>query len=199
MQEEREKTKNEGVEAVMSLARGRVWVTQGLGLAVSCWAVSFLVPFFIGGPQLLVGSMVNALLVVAALKLPTRALWPVIIFPSLAVFLRGVIFGPLTIFLAYLIPFIWISNALLVLVTRNLYKRAKWNVWPAAAAGIILKVGWLWAGAWLLIGWGIIPKVMGAAMGWGQVTTAAMGAVVVLGVAGMWRGGWRRALNFLRR
>lgn len=82
------------------------------------WTTAFVIPFLIGYPQLLVWSIVNAMLVLAALNLKNIKLLPIIMLPSIAVLMRWVIFGPYTIFLLYLIPFIWIGNWLLVMAMK---------------------------------------------------------------------------------
>ena len=94
----------------------QVWLsTFGRTLSVIIFsALCFAVPFLIGHPQLFVGSVVNAALVFAALHFKKYQILPIIILPSLAVATRGLVFGPFTIFLVYLIPFIWLGNMALV-------------------------------------------------------------------------------------
>ena len=72
--------------------------------ALACFAV----PFLLGHPQWLVGSIVNAVLVLAALNLKKTAILPIILLPSLAVLAQGLIFGSFTFLLIYLIPAVWI-------------------------------------------------------------------------------------------
>ena len=74
--------------------------------------IAFVIPFVIGHPQIVVGIIVNASLVLAALNLKNKKLVPIIFLPSVAVLSKGLIFGSFTIFLIYIIPFIWISNFL---------------------------------------------------------------------------------------
>ena len=56
--------------------------------------IAFFIPFFIGHPQLLVGTMVNAALILSGVYLKRNFLLPVIFMPSIAVLSRGLIFGP---------------------------------------------------------------------------------------------------------
>jgi len=70
--------------------------------------LSFFIPFILSHPQLLVGTIVNSALVLAALNLRGIRLLPVIMLPSLAVLSSGLIFGQFTYYLLYLIPAIWL-------------------------------------------------------------------------------------------
>ena len=68
--------------------------------------VSFFVPFLLAHPPLLVGIIVTAMLITAALNLRGYKLLPVILLPSLGVLTAGLIFGPLSIFLVYFMIFL---------------------------------------------------------------------------------------------
>ena len=76
--------------------------------------VAFSLPFILGHEQLLVGSVVNCALVLAALNLRGARLLPVILLPSVGALLAGMVFGPLSASLVYMLPFIWLGNAILV-------------------------------------------------------------------------------------
>jgi hypothetical protein len=78
----------------------------------------FFIPFIIGGPQLAVGSIVNFLLIRAAAELPLAYAWPLVVVSSMATFARGVMFGPFSIFLVYMIPAIRIGNFILVYAVK---------------------------------------------------------------------------------
>ena len=88
---------------------------------------SFAIPFILGHPQWLVGSVVNASLFLAAIFLTEKFFLPLSIFPSIAVLLRGVIFGPFTYFLIYFLPFIWLANLILIFSFKIIYNRLKIN------------------------------------------------------------------------
>ena len=88
-------------------------------LFVGLSVLSFSTPFFLGYPQWLVGTIVNACLFLAAIFLPKEFILPIIIFPSLGVLFRGIIFGPLTMFLVYFLQFIWLANLTLVFVFKK--------------------------------------------------------------------------------
>ena len=71
---------------------------------------SFAIPFTISQHQLVTGTLVNAVIIGSVLLFPNRLILPIIIFPSLGVLSRGIIFGPLTPFLTYFLPIIWIES-----------------------------------------------------------------------------------------
>lgn len=73
---------------------------------VGIYASAFLIPAIFSAPQLVTGTMVNALLFVAAQKLTKKELYPALVLPSLGAVTHGVLFGPQTIFLYYFLPFI---------------------------------------------------------------------------------------------
>lgn len=144
--------------------------------------VCFFVPFFIGYPQWIVGIVVNAALVLAALNLRSYKLLPVIMLPSLAVLSRGLIFGPFTIFLVYMIPFIWIGNFILVLTIKQLALNKKINRFVSLGIGAVAKALFLFTAAFIMAKIGFLPAVFLTAMGIMQLYTAIAGGLLALGV-----------------
>lgn len=143
--------------------------------------VCFFLPLMIGHPQIVVGIVVNALLITSALNLKGHKLLPVIILPALGAFSRGALFGPFTIYLLYLIPFIWIGNAILVFSFKWIKLHLKKNYWLTLCIGALLKSGFLFLAAFSLYKLGIIPAVFLTAMGMLQLTTALGGGVAAYG------------------
>jgi hypothetical protein len=144
--------------------------------------ISFFLPFLIGHPQQIVGVLVNAMLVMSALNLKGYRLLPVIIAPTLGVFARGIIFGPFTIFLAYMIPFIWIGNFILVYAFQKLKVQKKINSWITLAIGALAKTAFLFTIAYLLVNVGIIPALFLTTMGVFQLYTAIAGGIIAIGI-----------------
>ena len=148
-------------------------------------AVSFLVPFSIAQPQLLVGTIVNAALVAGAFKLRGGELLPLIVLPSLGTLAAGLVFGPFTPFLVVMLPFIWIGNALLVYAVKrfivavenekNKTKNAK-NYVVGNAIGIAAKTAFLFASAYALYSLQLVPAIFLTAFGVFQLVTALAGA-----------------------
>jgi hypothetical protein len=140
--------------------------------------VCFFAPFMIGHPQIVVGVLVNAALVMAGLNLRNYKLLPVIIMPSLGVLTRGLIFGPLTIFLVYMIPFIWIGNSVLVYA----FKRLKMNKVMTLIIGSIVKAAFLFSAAFILVKLNVLPALFLTTMGMFQFYTALLGGALAFGV-----------------
>jgi len=140
--------------------------------------VCFFAPFAIGHPQLLVGVLVNAALIMAALNLRSYKLLPVILLPSIGVLTKGMIFGPFTIFLIYMIPFIWIGNAILVYSFKKFNLEKKMNKWLTLAIGVVLKTGFLFSIAFVLVKLSVLPAIFMTTMGLFQLYTAVLGGVL---------------------
>lgn len=147
--------------------------------------VCFFVPFFIGHPQLLVGIIVNAALVLAALNLRSYKLLPVIMLPSLAVLSRGIIFGPFTIFLFYMVPFIWIGNFILAYSIKKFQIDKKINRFASLGIGAGFKALFLFASAFIMVKTGFLPVLFLTSMGIMQLYTAIAGGLLAFGVQGV--------------
>ena len=145
-------------------------------------ALCFFVPFLIGHPQFFAGTVVNAALIIAALNLKGHRLLPVIILPSLGVLSKGIIFGPLSIFLVYFIPFIWIGNTILVFSFKHFKLGKKYNYVITLILGALLKAGFLFFSALLLYKLNAVPAVFLTAMGFMQLFTALSGGAVAYGI-----------------
>ncbi len=141
-----------------------------------------LVPFLIGHPQIIVGVIVNAALILAAEFLDFKGTLPVIMLPSVGVLTRGLIFGPFTVFLIYMIPFIWIGNGILVYAMKYFRGAKKINYFVSLGISAALKAGFLFGSAFVLVNLGILPPIFLATMGLMQVTTALIGGAASFGV-----------------
>ena len=144
--------------------------------------VCFIIPLFLGHPQIVVGIVVNAMLITAALNLKGWKLLPVILLPSLGVLSRGLLFGPFSIYLAYLIPFIWIGNTILVYSFKYFKLRLEKNYLLTLGIGSVLKTIFLFLSALVLYLFGVIPVIFLTAMGVMQLTTALGGGIAAYGL-----------------
>ncbi len=144
--------------------------------------IAFFIPFFVGHPQLLVGTAVNMALILSSVYLKRNFLLPVIFMPSIAVLSRGLIFGPFTIFLVYFIPFIWIGNSILALFFKGLYLKNKTNYFVTLLSGSFAKAFFLFMIALLLFKLNLIPEIFLKTMGILQFTTAILGGIVAFAV-----------------
>lgn len=130
--------------------------------------LSFFVPFAFGHPQWLVGTVVNASLFSGAIYLPKKYFLPLIIFPSLGVLARSLVFGPFTYFLVYFLPFIWLGNLVLILV----FKRTGFVAASAA------KFLFLFIFANIYFSFHLVPKLFLQTMGIFQLLTALAGGAI---------------------
>ncbi len=141
-------------------------------------SMGFLISFTLGHPQLLVGAVVNAFLIRSALSLKSHKVLPIIFTPALGALARGILFGPFTVFLVYLLPFIWAGNLILVCFFK-MKIRNKYNYLATLLAGSLAKAGFLYGAAFVLYSTSVIPSVFLTAMGSIQLTTAILGGVLV--------------------
>lgn len=169
--------KNE--EAVGYLVR---YLNETVGL-YALFLVGFLVPFTMGHPQELVGVLVNATLVLSAIEfgLKKKTL-PLLFAPSLGVLARGLIFGPLTPFLLIMLPFIWISNAILVYGVSKIFKEKEKNYGIALGVSAAAKSGFLFGVSFVLVSAAILPPMFLTAMGIIQLYTALVGGALAFGI-----------------
>jgi len=144
--------------------------------------IAFFIPFFIGHPQLLVGTIVNATLILSSVYLKRNFLLPVIFMPSIAVLSRGLIFGPFTIFLLYFIPFIWIGNFIFTMFFKGMYIKNKTNYFITLLSGSFAKALFLFMVAMIFFKLNLVPEIFLATMGTIQFTTAILGGIAAFAV-----------------
>ncbi|MEM4272325.1 MAG: hypothetical protein QXH30_01940 [Candidatus Bilamarchaeaceae archaeon] len=150
--------------------------------AVEVAALSFFafsIPFLFPGPQLLTGIAVNAFLAAAALRVRGWKLLPVILLPSMGALANCFVFGPLTIFLIYLIPFIWMGNFLFVYGIKHFALGRGTGFWWAGAVSAVAKSIAIFIPAYALFSVGVLPQAMLFPMGPMQLVTAAGGVAIV--------------------
>lgn len=140
-----------------------------LGLAL----LSFVIPFSLSSSQLITGTIVNTILFSSAIFLPRKLFLPIIIFPSLGVLSRGLIFGPLTPFLFYFIPFIWLGNLSLVLVFKKTFPYL--GYWLSVLLAALVKLTVLFSSASFFFRLDIVPRLFLTTMGFNQLVTACLG------------------------
>jgi len=152
-------------------------ILSQITIFTAIFVVSFFVPFFIGHPQWLVGTVVNAGLFLASVYLPKKYFLPIAIFPSLAVLARGLIFGPFTFFLIYFLPFIWLSNYILIQIFSFLASRNRGYIISVvlSASG---KFALLFLTATIYFKFSVVPAVFLHTMGLNQLATALAGGLV---------------------
>lgn len=135
----------------------------------------FIVPFAFGHAQLFTGTAVNAILIFSSLRLGFSRTLPAVIMPSLGVLAAGALFGPMTPVLLYMIPSIWLGNAVIAAAFTHLRPALKMRYPTALIAGGILKSGLLFASAFALFSIGLAPSALLIAFGPFQLLTALLG------------------------
>ena len=145
--------------------------------------LGFFVPLLFGHPQLLVGSIVNSLIVISALHHRGFKPFTLFVLPSIGALTRGILFGPFTIFLVYMLPFIWFSNFILWVLIKKIYIEKKKNYIIASFISSISKALFLFIIAFILFKFNVIPKLFLIAMGPIQLATAIIGTFIGGGVS----------------
>ena len=160
--------------------------------------IALLVPTFLGGilskifgstsvistnSQLIVGSIVNAALVVSAINLKGWAkILGVVTMPSISTILSGYVFGTASVYMVYMIPAIWIGNFALIYSYKFLMLGKNKHYFLAGIVGIIVKVAIIFALFNLINLFGVFPEKLVEnlrnAMGMTQLITATLGIIV---------------------
>jgi len=141
---------------------------------------SFFIPFFISGPQLLTGILVNMLLFLFAMQTQSKKTFLVILLPSLGALLNGFLFGKFTVFLMYFLPFIWIGNHALISFFR-LFAKKNSPLFPVVGSSLI-KFLVIFSAAYLLTFTKTVPLIFLQSMGLFQLYTALIGGICAWGI-----------------
>ena len=147
---------------------------------------SFAIPFTISQHQLVTGTLVNAVIIGSVLLFPNRLILPIIIFPSLGVLSRGIIFGPLTPFLTYFLPIIWAGNLVLVFLFKNMQQ--KFGFWSSLGISAVAKYLLLYSFTNIFFHLQLVPKLFVQTMGTLQLITAIAGGTIAYFVLKGFRG-----------
>lgn len=159
--------------------------------------IALLVPTFLGGilskifgstsvistnSQLIVGTIVNAALVVSAINLKGWAkILGVVTMPSISTILSGYVFGTASVYMVYMIPAIWIGNFALIYSYKFLMLGKNKHYFLAGIVGIIVKVAIIFALFNLINLFGLFPEKLVEnlrnAMGMTQLITATLGVI----------------------
>ena len=136
-----------------------------------------IVPGFIHS-QWITGSMVNAVLLISAVLIGSMEAVLLGLFPSTVALSSGL----LPINLAPMVPFIMISNAILIAVFHYTYKK---NIFGAIGISALLKFAFLHFSVTLIMS-KLLPSQLTASlavmMSWPQFATALIGGAVAYGI-----------------
>lgn len=137
--------------------------------------------------QLIIGSIVNTSLIVAAMNLKGWAkILGVITMPSVATILGGYVFKTASVFMVYMIPAIWIGNFAIVYIYKAIFVQKKKNYFLTGILGIVVKVAIIFGIFNVLKLIGIFPPklvvVLQTAMGMTQAITATVGMIIAFAI-----------------
>ena len=161
--------------------------------------ISLLVPTFLGqilkqifatnsvvvtNSQIIIGSIVNTALIVAALNLKGwKKIVGIVTMPSISTILSGYVFKTASIYMSYMIPAIWLGNFILVYSYKKMMLKENKNYFLAGIVGIVLKVSIIFGGFELLNLFGIFPSKMVESLQFAMSTTQAITALIGMVIA----------------
>ncbi|MEK6958612.1 MAG: hypothetical protein AABW59_01060 [archaeon] len=148
-------------------------------LKLSLYAVFLFATPLILSHQLIVGVIVNAILIKAALNHKTKKVFILALIPSLGAIASGLIFGASTTQLVYLLPFIWVGNIILMHLMRKLFMEGTVRYFSTSIIAALAKTFFLFFSAMILFTFGLIPQSFLAAFSIVQLATALAGAAIV--------------------
>jgi len=182
-------------ESVMKKAVRDFSKTADIIQTLVIFLVALIVPTFLGQllkiifpatsivvtkSQLIIGSIVNTALIIAALNFKgwTKILG-VITMPSIATVFSGYVFSTASTLMSWMIPGIWIGNFVLVFVYKFFYVSKKRYYFLVGIVGTVLKAYIIFGSFYAVKLFGVFPDKMipnlSQAMGMTQVITATIG------------------------
>ena len=137
--------------------------------------------------QIVVGSIVNAALIVSAINIKGwKKIIGVITMPSISTILSGYVFKTASVYMAYMIPAIWLGNFMLIYAYKFIMLDKRQNYFLAGTIGIIAKVLVIFSSFQILNLFGIFPvKLLSnlqKAMGITQLITACVGMLIAFAI-----------------
>ncbi len=140
--------------------------------------IASIAPVLLSHQQVISGPIVNATLIISVVLLGTESAILVGLIPSIVALSVGL----LPAVLAPMIPFIMLSNVILVMVFGFVYKR---SYWAGLVSASILKFLFLFFTSSVVINLVIkteLAKQVGLIMSWPQLLTALIGGILAFGL-----------------
>ncbi len=137
--------------------------------------------------QLIVGSLVNTALILAAINVKGwKKIIGIITMPSISTILSGYVFGTASIYMCYMIPAIWLGNFVLIYAYKFMMLGKKQNYFLAGIIGSIVKVLVIFGSFEILNVFKIFPSKLvnnlQTAMGMTQFITAGIGMIIAFAI-----------------
>lgn len=164
--------------------------------------IAFLVPTFLAqciraifgaqsiitaNSQIIVGSVVNAALIMAAINLKGwKEIVGVVTMPSISTILGGYVLGTASVYMVYMIPAIWLGNFVLVYSYKLWMLQKEKNYFLAGILGIVIKVAIIFGCFEVLNAFQVFPSKLvenlQTAMGMTQFITAGIGTLIAFAI-----------------
>jgi hypothetical protein len=145
---------------------------------IGLMAVVAIIPHYIHS-QWITGPIVNAALFLAVMTIGTANAIAIGLVPSVIALASGLLPAPL----APMIPFIMISNAILVLIFSYFKKM---NYWSGVLGGTLFKYAFLYGTSLIVVNLisnqNIAAKAAATMMAWPQIVTALIGGIIAFGI-----------------
>lgn len=165
----------------MGNVRTRIWEklkVRDIAWFVGVLAIVAVLPHYVHN-QFITGPIVNATLFIAAVILGAGNAILIGLVPSVVALVSGLLPAPL----APMVPFIMISNAIMVIVFT--YAK-KVNYWAGVTGGALFKYAFLYLTSTIVVGLisnqNIAAKAAATMMAWPQIVTAIVGGIIAFGV-----------------
>jgi len=129
--------------------------------------------------QLIVGTLVNALLIKSAITTKSKKVFLLSLIPSAAVIVGGVLFANLTSQILLMLPFIWLGNFVLMFLMRRIHSEKKKGFALSAFFSSAVKTILLFAVAFIFYSQALVPALFLTMFGGLQFVTAMSGAIIV--------------------
>ena len=163
------------------------------------YLTSFLIPTFLGkilnvlfttdsviasNSQIII---VNTLLIISALNLKGwKKILGVVTMPSISTIVGGYVFKTSSVYMVYMIPWIWLGNFALIYVYKLFIFGKNRNYLVTSILSILIKVCIIFIGFNILKLFGIFPEkiinLLTVSMGIIQLVTASIGAIIAFGI-----------------
>jgi hypothetical protein len=146
---------------------------------VLLYGISLFIFPMIFTQQLIVGTIVNALLINSAITIRTKKVFLLALIPSIAVVSGGVLFGGLSSQIILMMPFIWIGNGALMYFTRKLFVKKKISYFKSSATSAAIKVLILSIASIVLFTLEIVPEQFVIMFGALQIVTVICAILII--------------------
>ena len=133
--------------------------------------------------QIIVGTIVNIALIVAAINVKGwKKIVGIVTLPSISTILGGYVFKTASVYMAYMIPAIWLGNFAIVYLYKLLLLKKELNYFVTGIIAIIVKVAIIFLGFEILNTVGVFPQKLvqnlQTAMSTTQAITATLGMLI---------------------